>query len=353
MDQVQAYSTQFSKQEIYTSRQYAIIKSLLDSNNFSYHLIESRTKSVDSFRDKLDRKGIQYKNPLIDITDLTGIRIIFYYEDLVGKLVRLLKKAFQIDEAKSSYKLFPVRKADQFGYFSPHLIVQPLMDEDIYKEINLPNYQFEIQIRTVLQHAWSSISHQLQYKSQNEIPNELQRQLFRLAGLFELVDEEFMSIRDKHSSLYKKVSLIEDIENAAIAINLLSLEKYIESSELVTELFDLAIGIGFKDIKYHGSISQNESLSHLVSICEILDISTISDLHAFISDSNIDFEKYFRNLYSANYYIGAREWYISEPFLIILILLREVKGDLNNFEVSSRLDFVPFITPIIIRALEE
>ena len=55
--------------------------------------------------------------------------------------------------------------------------------------------KFEIQIRTVLQHAWSAISHKLEYKTVNDVPKKMRRQLFRISALLEIGDQEFSSLR--------------------------------------------------------------------------------------------------------------------------------------------------------------
>src|SRR5262249_26517335 len=59
------------------------------------------------------------------------------------------------------------------------------------------DFHAEIQVRTVIQHAWSSISHALNYKQELAVPSLLQRRLNRIAGLFELADEEVVGIRDQ------------------------------------------------------------------------------------------------------------------------------------------------------------
>ena len=69
------------------------------------------------------------------------------------------------------------------------------------------NLNAEIQIRTVLQHSWASISHELEYKKITKSRSILQRKLFRLASLIELADEEFKSTRDQHNELIGKIQL--------------------------------------------------------------------------------------------------------------------------------------------------
>ncbi len=75
----------------------------------------------------------------------------------------------------------------------------------------------EIQVRTILQHSWAEMEHDISYKSDQQIPNELQRRFLALAGLLEIADREFNSIQKEDERLRKKLEfeLAEDIEKLA------------------------------------------------------------------------------------------------------------------------------------------
>ncbi|MBR4879413.1 MAG: hypothetical protein IKU13_06225, partial [Clostridia bacterium] len=105
--------------------------------------------------------------------------------------------------------------------------------------------KFEIQIRTILQHAWSMIHHDIGYKSDFGIPREIKRQFARLAGLLELADDEFVRARDN------MVGYTEDIRQRIItddadevAINMISLNQYVHHNKkmqsLIREIADIA-----------------------------------------------------------------------------------------------------------------
>jgi putative GTP pyrophosphokinase len=87
---------------------------------------------------------------------------------------------------------------DRFGYSSLHYVASlghsraALADYSEFKQL-----KFEIQIRSILQHAWAEIEHDLQYKSELEIPREAKRRFARLAGLLDLADSEFTGLRDQ------------------------------------------------------------------------------------------------------------------------------------------------------------
>jgi putative GTP pyrophosphokinase len=94
---------------------------------------------------------------------------------------------------------------DRLGYQSVHFIVK--LSET---RINLPEYKqyknlmCEIQVRTVMQHAWAEIEHDIQYKSSITIPADLRRRFITLAGLLEVADHEFQTIQDLDAARQKE-----------------------------------------------------------------------------------------------------------------------------------------------------
>lgn len=173
----------------------SLISSLLQNHSFHIHSISSRTKTIDSFKEKISRPDKNY-DQLKDITDIVGIRITTYFSDELDKVSELIKSQFKVDLENSIDKRKSL-EPDKFGYMSLHLVA-----EHNNIRTNLPEYslfadmKFEVQIRSILQHAWAEIEHDLGYKSEIEIPNIVKRKFSRLSGLLELVDDEFVSIKN-------------------------------------------------------------------------------------------------------------------------------------------------------------
>lgn len=145
--------------------------------------LESRIKTESSLVGKLLLKGDKYKS-LADITDIVGFRVITFYPDDVDKVASVIDRYYEVDWDNSVDKR-KLHDIDSFGYLSLHYVCHTP---------DMP-YRMEIQMRTLMQHAWANMYHDIGYKSGVEIPKEYIRNMNRLAGMLELVDAEFSRIR--------------------------------------------------------------------------------------------------------------------------------------------------------------
>lgn len=169
---------------------YDLLSHALREQGIYVTAIEHRVKTEKSLTGKLELKGAKYKT-IDDITDLVGIRVITFYSDEVDKVAAIAKRVFDIDWNESVDKR-KLHELDAFGYNSLHYICRLKATDAID---TTKNPRFELQMRTALQHVWSTIVHDTGYKGEVKIPREYLRQFSRLAGMMELVDDEFSRLR--------------------------------------------------------------------------------------------------------------------------------------------------------------
>lgn len=189
------YDQQRKKYERFAREVEHQLRCILEEEGIVCNAITSRVKERDSLTQKIDVKSDKYKS-LSEVTDIAGIRIITYYDSDVERAAKIVEREFCVDKENSINK----REAlgpEKFGYCSVHYVVS--MNEDRLKLPENRGYagiKCEIQIRTVLQHAWAEIEHDLGYKSEIDIPKDIRRSFSRLAGLLEVADKEFQEIRE-------------------------------------------------------------------------------------------------------------------------------------------------------------
>ncbi|MCL1048913.1 hypothetical protein L2755_04620 [Shewanella abyssi] len=229
------------KQRLYSQFSLSIaslINTLLSASEIDAHSVNSRVKERSSLQKKIDKKD-KYKS-LSELTDIVGIRIITHYSDDVDLIADLIEKEFLIDVENSIDKRASL-DPDRFGYLSLHYVA-----EISESRSGLPEYRgfkslkFEIQIRSILQHTWAEIEHDIGYKSKIEIPKQVRRKFSQLAGLLELADDQFIQIRNELDSYENDVH--ESIEKTPqfVSIDKVSLYNYANTSNFLN-LLDLEI----------------------------------------------------------------------------------------------------------------
>ena len=179
--------------------------------------MEYRVKTEKSLTGKLELKGAKYKS-IEDITDLVGLRVITFYTDEVDKVAAIAKRLFDIDWQESVDKR-KLHDLNAFGYNSLHYICR----------LKTGGPRFELQMRTALQHVWSTIEHDIGYKGDVKIPREYKRQFSRLAGMMELMDEEFSRLRTVLTDYRRQMlALVKDGQLDDVPLSAETFRSYLE-----------------------------------------------------------------------------------------------------------------------------
>jgi putative GTP pyrophosphokinase len=274
--------------EAFTSKVILLMTEILDVKKLNA-TIEGRTKTIESFSEKLRRVGKSYESAT-DITDISAIRVIVKTKSDLELLSSILESEFDIDPDHSVDKS-SLLDSNEFGYLSEHYVATISTERSKMLEWKrFSKFNIEIQARTILQHAWASVSHSIDYKSEVDIPKVLRRRFFRLSALFELADEELDSIAKDSLSLYKSYEskIISDDNN--IELNVDSLKAYLEKSESVhfwsKYISDLGVRVGRP-----GAVSRD------VEMAKAAGLISINDIEHLIDPNTPDAEKYLKEFF--------------------------------------------------------
>ncbi len=253
----------------------SLVRTLLSKEKIQYHQITTRVKTTSSLKKKIIDKNYKYDD-LNQITDIVGLRIITYYEDEVDIIADVISKEFEIDLENSIDKR--QKELDRFGYKSLHYICKfdkgRLGNREYSDYADIP---FEIQIRTILQHSWAEIEHDIGYKGERQIPDFLRRDFYRIAALLESADIGFQSIKEKLSEYQAKVESLSYESLTQEELNLVTLTKYMEESNLVQRInetiskeMQVPIGDGVGNLDHVLEIFDKYGLNNIQALKETL-----------------------------------------------------------------------------------
>ena len=138
--------------------------------------VSARAKSVERFIAKAMRTengAPKSSDPLNQIQDQLGARIVTFYLPDVIAIATEVERYFRAIETK----LLIPESDSEFGYFGKHYVL--FMPEDVLDDRtreHSPRF-FELQIKTLFQHAWSEANHDLGYKPPSHLTSDQRRKI--------------------------------------------------------------------------------------------------------------------------------------------------------------------------------
>lgn len=201
---IELYLRDFSRFQDVTAAMERAVTARLTESFIAVHAVQSRTKEPDSAAGKfarLDESGVPiFTDPLHEVTDLVGVRVITYLTSDIDRVEQALTSTFEVRQRVD--KTSVTQSAGTFGYAGRHLILRA--DDEL---------DFEVQIRTVLQHAWAEIEHGIRYKGSRAGQSAPIDRAFTLAaGLIELADAQFAEVDALHKRDLAHARATEEIE---------------------------------------------------------------------------------------------------------------------------------------------
>ena len=154
--------------------------------------IKSRLKSIESIKEKLERKGLPYTVQAIEenLNDVAGVRVVCSFTADVYLLAEALLKQ---DDIQLIEKKDYIANPKENGYRSLHLIVSVPIFLAHEKRI----MKVEVQLRTIAMDSWASLEHQLKYKKDIDDAENIMYELRACADVINRTDYHMQSLRDR------------------------------------------------------------------------------------------------------------------------------------------------------------
>ncbi|AWB81600.1 GTP pyrophosphokinase [Corynebacterium yudongzhengii] len=250
----------------------ADIEDLLSDAGVTVDRVTARIKSWPSLKAKARRRrddgSRAYPDPWHDVHDIIGVRVNVFHSTEIPVTLDVLAESFKVH--RSVDKAAETRIAGGFGYGSHHMILEvPEGRSDLAEYVGM---QFEVQVRTVLQHAWAEFEHDVRYKQGGQIDPQVDRAFTLAAGLIELADQQF----DQIAALKEKETEGDDyVDDVAI------------TAETLPGILAVLLGNRFPR-------SRSEHYRWLEELLLANGINTVAELSELLNDSDIS--KVFRSM---------------------------------------------------------
>ncbi|WP_062007672.1 GTP pyrophosphokinase [Arthrobacter alpinus] len=170
----------------------------LHDDGLNHHDVQFRVKTAESAAEKMARRdhdgSLKYPGGLTKLDDLIGVRVILFVESDIDAVAIALSSQFVChdDEDKTAM----MRKNGGIGYAGRHLTLEVPSHNPPTGCKDYTGQRFEVQIRTVLQHAWAEFEHDIRFKGSSGDNAEISRAFTMASTLIELADQQFVNISD-------------------------------------------------------------------------------------------------------------------------------------------------------------
>lgn len=303
-------------------------------------IIESRTKNPEHFRKKISRPEKHYADPLKDVTDLAGVRLILQRVADAKRIVDLVESEFDVDKDNSIYK--NELEVDKLGYLPlAQLVIEVAQNRVSLTEWSpFKGFKAEIQIRTILQHAWDVISRRYDYQVEADVPPQVRRRLLRLSALFELGDDELERFAFEVSKQIEQYQETLGRGDQVIEVNVDSLKAYIEASSEVQYWNDFMR----TDREIGHQVNSNDwgDLSRDVRIAHFLGLKYIKNIDSTLKGARgwgeIFFRRFFVDFF-AMYHVRPRVVTTVVNGVVTLLMLASNAEKLDEEKLSKDFGF--------------
>lgn len=282
MDLIAEFIQRYRKEFDFYEQSCRMVAQILEANLRSAGvraIVTSRAKNPSRLEEKVRQRSAKsnYNNVediYQDIVDLAGVRVALYFpgeRDEVGKIVQSL--FLLVDEPKEfPTKAQPTYKKRFSGYWATHYRVRipDLSLNEAQKRYS--EAKVEVQVASVLMHAWSEVEHDLVYKP--------------LQGT--LSDDEYAILDELNGLVLSGEIALERLQRAGELRASTHGRKYANHYDLAASLLDLArTNLSVADVN-EAAMGKVDTLYKLLAA---VDLNTPDQLTKYVQVLHSDFEK--------------------------------------------------------------
>lgn len=178
--------------------------------------VKPRLKDDLKLVEKAFYRNKGYADPYEDITDKVGTRFVV----LLGRDVRTVQAALEgisgwTRSHDRDYEEEQNRNPIAFEYSAVHFVVRPDSQIAVNDVVIPAGTPCEVQIKTILQHAYSELTHDTIYKPQIRATPEMQRNAAKSMALLEATNDYFEKVADQ---VNEALSSVKEITGGLTAI---------------------------------------------------------------------------------------------------------------------------------------
>ena len=208
-----------------------------------------RLKDARSLVDKALYRGKNYEDPYQAITDKAGLRFVVLLTSQIDEVERIICGSTLWTCSKDrDYESERVLRPQEFGYQSVHYVITCDQDRTVDAVAISRGTTCEVQVRTLLQHAHSELTHDSIYKGKKAPTANVSRVVAKTMALIEVVDDFFESVtRDLRDASAPARGNWEVLQAAYVAATSRSGESQ-ASNYLILDAFGSLIPADFRAI---------------------------------------------------------------------------------------------------------
>lgn len=257
--QVEIYTKRYPNYVLYAEKLEVLLKKAV-KELAPLAIVQTRPKGISNLAEKCMRKRREYKDPVNEFTDLCGGRVIVHTAEQVEAVSSFIKEHFTIDW-ENTVDVRERLRPTEFGYRSVHYIISVKegifpndavdieLPKKLHDDVAFPNRRAEIQVRTMLEHAWADIAHSLVYKSPFPVPAKWEREFAGVAAMLEGVDKTFSRVKEglsAYASSYGAYMSKVEMENQLKLLEIV-MEHDPDNPDLAKQTAQLAMILGRRE----------------------------------------------------------------------------------------------------------